>query len=853
MKKPALFLLPLIAFLRPAGAQSLPIVFVTQVPPQGITETVTSIGNNHLPTVKAAPRGGDLMIRYQNNSIRFLTREAGYGASGQDQGTGAIAVRDPHIHWSGQRILFSMVVSGADPAADRWQIYEATGFEQGSTVQITRVPNQPAMFNNVQPCYAPDDRIIYVSDRTRDGSLATYPALDEKGQGRINTGLWSLDPRTGDLFHMEHSPSGSFDPIMDSFGRVLFTRWDHLQRDEMVVSGGAFDYSSEAAAATFQPGVFSESFPEPLDGGGVDLGLRFDLFMPWTVNPDGTDLVTLNHVGRHEFSPAAFRSRLDSNLSDLLLPPLPPFPSFPIRAGSLMQLTEHATLPGRFFGTDAILTGLSAGRIVTIPAGAPTVNPSDMQIRLTSGNGILRDPAVLMNGKLVASVATGPNLGGSSYSGGGMPGVPPVVDPNMTLPVTNPFLIRVSLPPAIFIGSSFPFSNTSLVPRFDITVVNHDNGDAQTFTGPLWQLQPVEVRPTTRPAAAVSRMDGPEREMFISAGVSPLALKSWLRSNDLAMMTVRNVTQRDSADHQQPTNLAVEGGVSSVKADGGPTYTVKALQLLQGKYLRGYTADANGTAAPGRRIKATAVRSIPGISETPAGLPGGSATIAADGSVAALVPARRATSWQLIEHDGSPVVRERYWLSFQAGEIRSCTSCHGVNTTDQLGGSVATNSPAALRSLLETVKQSAPTVGEPSTFRIWAEATHGVPLNADEDDDADGTANMLEWAMGSSPVSALDRPAKPLAVRLIENATGKFPSVTFSRATGESHALMVVEGSADMNAWRTVANFGGTTAVHPDYTLSRLANGMSEHLTLTSTVAAGQSQDRYYRLRITAQ
>ena len=94
MNKPVLSLLPLITLIGSAGAQSLPIVFVTQVPPTGTVETVTSVGNNHLPTVKAAPRGGDLMIRYSDGSIRFLTREAEFGTSATpEQRTGSIAVR----------------------------------------------------------------------------------------------------------------------------------------------------------------------------------------------------------------------------------------------------------------------------------------------------------------------------------------------------------------------------------------------------------------------------------------------------------------------------------------------------------------------------------------------------------------------------------------------------------------------------------------------------------------------------------------------------------------------------------------------------------------------------------------
>src|SRR5687767_11218614 len=82
---------------RPAPAQNLPILFVTQVPPPGIAGTVTSIGGNHLPTVDAAPRGGDLMIRYPDGTVRNLTREAGYGTAEEEQGVGSIAVRDPHV------------------------------------------------------------------------------------------------------------------------------------------------------------------------------------------------------------------------------------------------------------------------------------------------------------------------------------------------------------------------------------------------------------------------------------------------------------------------------------------------------------------------------------------------------------------------------------------------------------------------------------------------------------------------------------------------------------------------------------------------------------------------------------
>ena len=47
--------------------------------------------------------------------------------------------------------------------------------------------------------------------------------------------------------------------------------------------------------------------------------------------------------------------------------------------------------------------------------------------------------------------------------------------------------------------------------------------------------------------------------------------------------------------------------------------------------------------------------------------PPASVRLAADGSFAALVPAGRALTWQMVQDDGTPVVRERYWVTFARG------------------------------------------------------------------------------------------------------------------------------------------------------------------------------------------
>ena len=95
----------------------------------------------------------------------------------------------------------------------------------------------------------------------------------------------------------------------------------------------------------------------------------------------------------------------------------------------------------------------------------------------------------------------------------------------------------------------------------------------------------------------------------------------------------------------------------------------------------------------------------PSVCAPPApGAPSGSVALGLDGSMAALVPARRAMSWQLTDPTGEAVVNERYWISFQPGEIRTCASCHGSNELDQAGQPPPTNVPQALRTLLQHLK-----------------------------------------------------------------------------------------------------------------------------------------------------
>jgi hypothetical protein len=244
----------------------------------------------------------------------------------------------------------------------------------------------------------------------------------------------------------------------------------------------------------------------------------------------------------------------------------------------------------------------------------------------------------------------------------------------------------------------------------------------------LWELDPVEVRSRPKPVAAVPPLGQPEQDAFTLAGVSPTALRNWMAANDVALIVSHNLTTRDGDDKQQPFNLRVKqhngtlGAITTATSYLPGTshlYDVTHLELFQADQLRGL----GGTVAPkpGRRPLARHLHDNAALNppNTNPSAPSGAVELATDGSMAAFVPAHRALSWQLSDDTFTPVVHERYWLTFQPGEIRVCTSCHGMSHFDQAGHAAPNNLPQALRTLLEYWKIQHPAApGAPGFYSI---------------------------------------------------------------------------------------------------------------------------------------
>ena len=134
--------------------------------------SVVSLFGNHLADTGHAGRGGDLWLLTTNGGLVNLTRKAGFGTTGSQDGIG-IGVPGSSGALERAKGRFSMVLGSPTNASDArhfyWQLYEVTNLSlvianTNVTPLVVEVSNQPTNFNNVSPCYGTDGR-----DHLHDG------------------------------------------------------------------------------------------------------------------------------------------------------------------------------------------------------------------------------------------------------------------------------------------------------------------------------------------------------------------------------------------------------------------------------------------------------------------------------------------------------------------------------------------------------------------------------------------------------------------------------------------------------------------------------------------------------------
>lgn len=860
-----------------------PVLFVTQVQlPREINGNVSntfvstvSLFGNHLGDSLHAGRGGDLWLVTTNLGLVNLTRKAGFGTNGSQDGVG-ISVRDPAMHWSGGKAIFSMVVGSPITSNDTtqffWQLYELTNLaaviaNTNTKPIIIPVANQPTNYNNISPCYGTDGRIIFTTDRPFNGAAYLYPQLEEYKGNPTVTGIWSLNPAvSNDLRILNHTPSGAFTPIVDSFGRIIFTRWDHLVQDSNATddrmgraTNGSVNFASEAQGAATNA-IAIENFPEPrnFDTNGIAAlgvnGNAFNFFFPWQMPEVGGAEELINHVGRHELLNGFAQSFTnDANLI--------PLTNGANRAAAgissantnyivnMFQIVEDPRNPGIYVGIDAPDFSQqggthTAGQILSL-SGAPTVNPTNMVVcyltpKSTAGpnaSGIYRNPLPMSDGTLIAAFTLTPSN---------------AVDTNLGTDAAPNAAYKFRLMVlATNSGSSGYFvTNGLLTPGLSNSVTYWANGLRITQTNALWELQPVEVTARTIPTSATYPVDPIEQQVFASEGVDLAAFQADLAARGLALVVSRNVTARDAADKQQPYNLRVPGGIAQTLGATGKVYDITHLQYMQADFLRGYTLNTTNL-APGRRALATPLHDTTAynLPSTISNAPAGGIEIMSDGSQATIIPADRAITWQLTGNSNNEaVVRERYWITFRPGEVRSCANCHGINAKDQAGHTSPTNAPIALQQLLRlwrtnTVNAYSLSISNGVGSGAWG-AGSVIAVTA-----APPPSGMVfdQW-IGSgfsnamSPTTTFIMPSSNAMVRAQYRALQP-PHITVWQSAGpgsnfmltamaESNQSWIVEISSNLSTWMNFSTNPADT------------NGL---LQLTLPVSGAQRQ--YYRIK----
>ncbi len=635
---------------------------------------------------------------------------------------------------------------------------------------LTKVANQPA-FNNVFPTYAQGTKIVFASDRPYNGQAHLLQREEYLSLPTV-TGLWVLDPtNAASLKLLHHSPSGAFYPFVDSAGRVVFTNWDHLSRDTQAVTdsrvgeaaysetflqttNGSGNFADETAAAAFtkvttlmannQANTW-DIFPEPrnfdrktltLNFPGVN-GNAFNLFLPWMISIDGTGGELLNHVGRHEIGTGGGFTRnfnTDANLKDFNPSTAPSATNgnYAIHnfITSFFAPHEDPLNLGTFYGADAPDLGThGAGRISKLTNAGAGVNPDTMLVTLVTNSAgaptvkggmniaptgisasatdldLYRTPVPLADGNLVASHIA---VRQSDYNTG------TVASP---VPVSGyAFRLRSLKPP---VSPAVYYTNdVTLTTGITINTSYYVGSTLVSYNGFAWELDPTEIAPRTAPAApGAPVIHAVTTAQFAAANVHIPTFQNYLVAQNAALSVSFDVTKRDQHDTQQPFNLRVawsgyqtlKPGTINTAGSPGVPYDIAWVRFYQADLRRGY-ALTGSTPLAGRRIVSTPMHDTMSENVQTAGAPTGAVRIGDDGSVAAILPAGKAMTWEMLNNDAAKTsqVKEKFWVTFQPGEIRTCTNCHGINTADQTGASAPTNPPQALTALLTQWKSTHP-------------------------------------------------------------------------------------------------------------------------------------------------
>lgn len=135
------------------------------------------------------------------------------------------AAADPEVSYDGKRVIFSMRKQGSR----HWHIYEMD-VSGDNLVQLTEDPptsnnqNIDEGFDDMDPAYLPDGRIVFTSTRTHQSD-----EYERRPVSNLFIGTRDGNKIITNFKQLSFNQSHDFNPIVQaSTGNIIFSRWDHL-------------------------------------------------------------------------------------------------------------------------------------------------------------------------------------------------------------------------------------------------------------------------------------------------------------------------------------------------------------------------------------------------------------------------------------------------------------------------------------------------------------------------------------------------------------------------------------------------------------------------------------------------
>ena len=124
------------------------------------------------------------------------------------------SIRDPQPHYDARKILFSYRTADSD----YYHLYEINADGSGLT-QLTSGP-----FDDYEPAYLPDGGIVFVSTRCKCWVNCWMTQVGV---------LYRCDGDGGNIERLSYSPEHDNTPWVLPDGRILYTRWEYVDRSQV--------------------------------------------------------------------------------------------------------------------------------------------------------------------------------------------------------------------------------------------------------------------------------------------------------------------------------------------------------------------------------------------------------------------------------------------------------------------------------------------------------------------------------------------------------------------------------------------------------------------------------------------